>query len=61
MPDQVFAEPGVSPDVIEGLEKRGDKVVPTPPFTAAASIVATPEGFVGAIDPRSHWGLAAGY
>jgi gamma-glutamyltranspeptidase/glutathione hydrolase len=61
MPDQVFAEPGVPPDVIEGLEKRGDRVVPTPPFTAAASIVATPEGFVGAIDPRSHWGLAAGY
>ena len=61
MPDQVFAEPGVPPEVIEGLEKRGDKVVPTPPFTAAASIVATPEGFVGAIDPRSHWGLAAGY
>jgi gamma-glutamyltranspeptidase/glutathione hydrolase len=61
MPDQVFAEPGVSSDVIEGLEKRGDKVVPTPPFTAAASIAATPQGFVGAIDPRSHWGLAAGY
>jgi gamma-glutamyltranspeptidase / glutathione hydrolase len=61
MPDQVFAEPGVSPDVIDGLEKRGDKVVPTPPFTAAASIIATPDGFVGAIDPRSHWGLAAGY
>jgi gamma-glutamyltranspeptidase/glutathione hydrolase len=61
MPDQVFAEPGVSPGVIEGLEKRGDKVVPTPPFTAAASIMATPEGFAGAVDPRSHWGLAAGY
>jgi gamma-glutamyltranspeptidase/glutathione hydrolase len=61
MPDQVYAEPGISPDVIAALEQRGDTVVPTPPFTSAASIVVTPEGFVGAADPRSHFGLAAGY
>ena len=61
LPDQVYAEPGISPDVIAVLEKRGDKVVPTPAFTSAASIVVTPEGFVGAADPRSHFGLAAGY
>jgi gamma-glutamyltranspeptidase/glutathione hydrolase len=61
MPDQVYAEPGISPDVIAALEQRGDKVVPTPPFTSAASIVVTPQGFVGAADPRSHFGLAAGY
>ena len=61
LPDQVYAEPGISPDVIAALEQRGDKVVPTPPFTSAASIVVTPQGFVGAADPRSHFGLAAGY
>jgi gamma-glutamyltranspeptidase/glutathione hydrolase len=61
MPDQVFAEPGVSPDVVAALQARGDKVVPTRPFTSAASIVVTPQGFVGAADPRSHGALAAGY
>jgi gamma-glutamyltranspeptidase/glutathione hydrolase len=61
LPDQVFAEPGVSPDVIAALQARGDKVVPTRPFTSAASIVVMPQGFVGAADPRSHGALAAGY
>jgi gamma-glutamyltranspeptidase/glutathione hydrolase len=61
LPDQVFAEPGVPPDIIAALQARGDKVVPTRPFTSAASIVVTPEGFVGAADPRSHGALAAGY
>jgi gamma-glutamyltranspeptidase/glutathione hydrolase len=61
MPDQVFTEPGVSPDIIAALQARGDKVVPTRPFTSAASIVVTPQGFVGAADPRSKGALAAGY
>jgi gamma-glutamyltranspeptidase / glutathione hydrolase len=61
LPDQVFVEPGISPDVIAGLQARGDKVVPTPPFTSAASIMLTPDGAVGVADPRSHGGLAAGY
>jgi gamma-glutamyltranspeptidase/glutathione hydrolase len=61
MPDQVFAEPGVSPDLVAALEKRCDKVVPTRPFTSANSIMVTPDGFVGAADPRSRGALAAGY
>jgi len=61
LPDQVFVEPGVSPDVIAALQARGDEVVPTRPFTSANSIVITPEGFVGAADPRSHGALAVGY
>jgi gamma-glutamyltranspeptidase / glutathione hydrolase len=61
LPDQVFAEPGVSPDVIAALQARGDKVVPTRPFTSVNSIVVTPEGFAGAADPRTHGGLAVGY
>ena len=61
LPDQVFAEPGVPGDVIAALQARGDKVVPQRPFTSAESILATPEGFVGAADPRTAVGLAAGY
>ena len=61
MPDQVFAEPGVSPDLIAALQARGDKVVSTGKFTSVNSIVVTPEGFVGAADPRTHGGLAVGF
>jgi gamma-glutamyltranspeptidase / glutathione hydrolase len=61
MPDQVFAEPGVSPDLIAALQARGDKVVPTGKFTSVNSIVVTPEGFAGAADPRTHGGLAVGF
>jgi gamma-glutamyltranspeptidase/glutathione hydrolase len=61
VPDQVFAEPGLPSDVIAALQARGDKVVPQRPFTSAESIMVTPDGFVGAADPRSGVGLAAGY
>jgi gamma-glutamyltranspeptidase/glutathione hydrolase len=61
MPDQVFAEPGVSPDLIAALQARGDKVVPTGKFTSVNSIVVTPDGFAGAADPRTRGGLAVGY
>ncbi len=60
-PDQVFAEPAVPADVVAALQARGDKVVPQRPFTSAESILITPEGFVGAADPRSHGALAVGY
>jgi gamma-glutamyltranspeptidase / glutathione hydrolase len=61
MPDQVYAEPGISDDLIAALQARGDKVVPQRPFTSANSIVVTPEGFVGAADPRSPSALAVGF
>jgi gamma-glutamyltranspeptidase / glutathione hydrolase len=61
MPDQVFAEPGVAEDVIAALQARGDKVVPTRPFTSANSILLAPQGLVGAADPRTRGALAAGY
>jgi gamma-glutamyltranspeptidase/glutathione hydrolase len=61
MPDQVFAEPGVSADVIAALQARGDKVVSTGRFTSVNSIVVTPEGFAGAADPRTRGGLAVGF
>ncbi|MFZ3359987.1 MAG: gamma-glutamyltransferase [Xanthobacteraceae bacterium] len=61
VPDQVFAEPGLAPDIVAALQARGDKVVPQRPFTSAESILITPEGFVGAADPRSTSALAVGY
>jgi gamma-glutamyltranspeptidase/glutathione hydrolase len=61
MPDQVFAEPGVLDDLIAALRARGHKVVAQRPFTSANSIMITPEGFVGAADPRTRGALAAGY
>jgi gamma-glutamyltranspeptidase / glutathione hydrolase len=62
LPDQVFAEPGVSEAVVAALQARGDKVVAQPPFTEANSIAITPDGFfVGAPDPRRGGAIAAGY
>ncbi len=61
MPDQVFAEPALSPDVVAALQARGDKVVATRPFTSANSIMITPQGLIGAADPRTRGALAAGY
>jgi len=61
VPDQVFAEPTVPPDIVAALQARGDKVVPQRPFTSAESILIAPEGFIGAADPRSHGAVAIGY
>ena len=60
-PDELYVEPGISPEIIEGLVKRGFKVVPTPPQTAANSIEITADGYVGAADRRTRGSLAAGY
>jgi len=61
LPDQVYAEPGISQDLIAALQARGDKVVPQRPFTSANSIMVTPDAFVGAADPRSPGALAVGF
>ena len=61
LPDQVFAEPALSPDIVAALQARGDKVVPQRPFTSANSIMVTPEGLIGAADPREGGALAIGY
>jgi gamma-glutamyltranspeptidase / glutathione hydrolase len=61
LPDQVYAEPGISEGLIAALQARGDKIVPQRPFTSANSIMVTPEGFVGAADPRSPAALAVGF
>jgi gamma-glutamyltranspeptidase / glutathione hydrolase len=60
-PDRVFAEPALSSDLVAALRARGDDVVETRPFASANSIMITPEGFIGAPDPREAGGLAVGY
>ena len=61
MPDRVFVEPGISPDLIAALEARGDAITLQRRTTSANSILVTPSGFVGAADPRTRGALAAGY
>jgi len=60
-PDEVIVEPGVAPDVLDALARRGHKVAPTIPLTAVNSIAITPNGYVGAADRRTRGSLAAGY
>jgi gamma-glutamyltranspeptidase/glutathione hydrolase len=67
LPDEVYAEPGFDPDLLDALARRGHKIVPTEPHTAANSIVVVPKGeftpqaYVGAADRRTRGALAAGY
>jgi gamma-glutamyltranspeptidase / glutathione hydrolase len=60
-PDEVIVEPGMAPEVLDALTKRGHKLTPTPPLTAANSIAVTADGYVGAADRRTRGSLAAGY
>jgi gamma-glutamyltranspeptidase / glutathione hydrolase len=61
MPDRVVVEDALSPDLVAALRERGDSVVTSRPFTSANSILITPQGLVGAADPRTRGALAAGY
>jgi gamma-glutamyltranspeptidase/glutathione hydrolase len=60
-PDEVVAEPGFAPDLLDALKARGHKIVATEPHTSANSIAVTPNGYVGAADTRTRGALAAGY
>ena len=66
-PDEVYAEPGFAPDVLDALKARGHTIVATEPYSSANSIVVipktefTPQGYVGAADTRTRGALAAGY
>jgi gamma-glutamyltranspeptidase/glutathione hydrolase len=61
LPDEVVAERGIAPEIVQALEARGHKVELRRPVTSANSIAITPEGFIGAADPRTSESLAAGY
>ena len=60
-PDEVYVEPGIAPDVLDALAKRGHKIVPTYPHTSANSIEVTADRYVGAADRRTRGSLAAGF
>jgi gamma-glutamyltranspeptidase/glutathione hydrolase len=60
MPDQVYVEPALAPELVDALRAYGDKIVLQRPFTCANSIMVTPKGIMGAADPRPHGALAIG-
>ncbi|HSP50202.1 MAG TPA: gamma-glutamyltransferase [Pseudolabrys sp.] len=60
-PDEVYAELGFAPDLLDALKARGHTIVATEPHTSANSIKVTPNGYVGAADTRTRGALAAGY
>ncbi|WP_315800761.1 gamma-glutamyltransferase [Bradyrhizobium sp. SZCCHNS3002] len=60
MPDEVRIEKGFADDVLAGLRARGHKIEEPMGRTSANSILVTPDGFVGAPDPRSKGATAAG-
>jgi gamma-glutamyltranspeptidase / glutathione hydrolase len=61
MPDQVFVESALPQELIAALRARGDDVVVHQTPTSANSILVTPNGFIGAADPRTRGALATGY
>jgi gamma-glutamyltranspeptidase / glutathione hydrolase len=60
-PDEVVVEGALPADSVRGLVARGHKVVVGANAGAANSILATPDGYVGAADQRGRGSLAAGY
>ena len=48
LPDQVFAERGLSPDTLRLLEAKGHRIVDTATIGSANSILVTPGGLTGA-------------
>ncbi len=60
-PDEVVVEHGLAPDLIHGLEALGHTVHEDAPHTSANSIAVTPQGLLGAADPRTSGAHAAGY
>jgi gamma-glutamyltranspeptidase/glutathione hydrolase len=61
LPDQVVVEATVPTATVQALEARGHRIRVSPPFTAANSILVTPDGLIGAADTRTRGALAAGY
>jgi gamma-glutamyltranspeptidase/glutathione hydrolase len=60
-PDEVLAEHGLKPELLQGLAAVGHTVREAPPRTSANSIEVTPHGLIGAADPRTPGAHAAGY
>jgi gamma-glutamyltranspeptidase/glutathione hydrolase len=59
MPDKVILEPGFPEDIIAALRARGHNVVQAMTCCSANSIMVTPNGLLGAPDPRTRGAEAA--
>jgi gamma-glutamyltranspeptidase/glutathione hydrolase len=59
MPDEVKVEPGFPDEVLAGLRARGHSVAESMGYSSANSIFVTPNGLLGAPDPRTHGAEAA--
>jgi gamma-glutamyltranspeptidase / glutathione hydrolase len=60
-PDEVVVEQTLPAEIVQALSARGYKVRVGATAGAAHSILATPEGYVGAADQRARGSLAEGY
>jgi gamma-glutamyltranspeptidase/glutathione hydrolase len=61
LPDETMIEEDYPNAVARALTGRGHNVRIWPPFTSVPSIMATPNGIVGAADTRTRGALAVGY
>ena len=59
MPDEVKVEPGFPDETLAGLRARGHSVAELMGYSSANSIFVTPNGLLGAPDPRTHGAEAA--
>ena len=60
MPDEVRVERGFPPETLDALRAKGHRVIEPLGQTSANSIAATPNGLLGAPDPRTRGAEAAG-
>ncbi|HVV43320.1 MAG TPA: gamma-glutamyltransferase [Nitrobacter sp.] len=61
LPDEVRVEHGFPDAVLAGLKAKGHTIVEPMGQTSANSIAVTPDGLLGAPDPRTRGSAAAGY
>ncbi len=59
MPDDVKVEPGFSEEALAGLRAKGHSVTELMGYSSANSILVTPNGLLGAPDPRTRGAEAA--
>ena len=60
MPDQVRVERGFPAEVLDELKAKGHEVIEPLGQSSANSIAVTPNGLLGAPDPRTRGAAAAG-
>ena len=60
LPDEVRVERGFAKETLDGLQAKGHRIVEPMGQTSANSIAVTPNGLLGAPDPRTRGAEAAG-